>query len=279
MGTTESLAREELARRELARRHLRDFVPYTFPGYKVRPHNVLIADAVELCVYGIIDRLIINCPPQYGKSEILSRRTPAFKLGRSPDSRVMLASYNAALAYDLSRNARDIIGSLQYRNLFGDMSCFDDDPVALAEDSRSVSSWNIGGHRGGMVAAGIGGGLTGKSSDFTIIDDPLKDDVEAQSELIREQQFNWYWSVAHTRLSPGAPVIITQTRWHEEDLTGKILKQAPDIGEFWWVLRLPAIAETPDETQKWADLHNVSEKQWLTRERVDALLEKIDDVG
>lgn len=271
---TEAQAKAELARRTLGRRHLKDFISYTFSSYKRRPHNEIICDAVELCIYGVIERLVINCPPQYGKSEILSRRCPPFYLGKFPDKRMMIASYNAALAYNLSRNARDILTSPEYNALFGDLSMYEE-AVELSEDSRSVHSWNLAGRRGGMEAAGIGGGLTGKSADFAIIDDPLKDDVDANSEVIREQQFNWYWSVLHTRLSPHAPVILNQTRWNEEDLTGKLLKQAPEIGELWYVLRLPALSETPEEMAKWAEIHNVDEDHWLTRDKIDAMLETI----
>ncbi len=269
-----ALARAEKARRVMAKRHLKDFISYTFPGYRRRPHNELICDAIDLCVYGIIERLVINCPPQYGKSEVLSRKTPPYYLGKFPDRRVILASYAATLATDLSRNARDLIESPLYQNIFGSMSS-SEDPIALSEESRSVHSWNIGGHRGGMTAAGMTGGLPGKSADFLIIDDPLKDDIEAASENTREQQFNQYWGVLHTRLSPHAPVILTQTRWHEEDLSGKLLKQAPDIGELWYVLRLPAVAETEEEMAHWCELHKVDEEHWLTREKVDEMLEGV----
>lgn len=274
MKTAEQLAKEEYARRKLARKHLKDFVVYTFPGYRVRPYNQLICDAVELCIYGVIERLVLNVPPQYGKSEILSRRTPPFYLGRFPERRMMIASYNAGLAYELSRNARDIIESDRYINLFGHLSSYEE-PVELDEENRSVHSWSIAGKRGGMTAAGIGGGLTGKSADFAIVDDPLKDDVDASSETIRDQQFNWYWTVLHTRLSPHAPVILNQTRWHEDDLTGRLLKQAAEIGELWYVLRLPALAEDETEITKWAEMHNVDEEHWLTREKVDDMLKKV----
>lgn len=266
-------AQAEKAKRVLARRHMRNFVPFVFPSYRIRPYNQLICDTLDLCVEGVITRLMIFMPPQYGKSELVSRKLPAFYLGRYPEKRIILASYAATLAYELSRDARNLILTDKYQQVFGSMSS-SEEPIQLSEDSRSVHTWNLDGHRGGLAAAGIGGGIAGKPADFAIIDDPVKDDVEAQSATTKEQHHSWYWSALVSRLSPGAPVILTMTRWAEDDLAGKLLSSQDDVKEYWYVLRLTAVAESPTQTERWCQMNHVKPEYYLTREIVDDLCSK-----
>ncbi len=263
--------RKELAIREMARRRLRYFIPYVFPEYQVKPHNQLICDAVDLAVNGIIERLMIFCPPQYGKSEIVSRKTVPYVLGKYPEKKVILSSYASSLANDLSRHARNVILSQPFQNLFGDFSSRYLDPITLSDESRSVHTWELEGHRGGMVAAGVGGGIAGKPADFAIIDDPVKDDSEAVSELVRDTHFSWFWGILHARLSPHAPIILCMTRWNEDDLAGRLLANQEHVGEFWYVLRLSAMAETPEEIARWAEVNHVDVDHFLTREKIDEL--------
>ncbi|MEM4406024.1 MAG: phage terminase large subunit [Candidatus Methanomethylicaceae archaeon] len=272
VGVSPSEVARELARRELARRRLHFFIRYTFPEYVARPHNRLIADAVDLVLCGYWRRLMIFCPPQYGKSEIVSRRTPPFYLGKNPDKGIILTSYSADLAHALSREARAIIMSNLYKNVFESETSGRD--ISLSDDAKSVKFWRISGHRGGLLATGVGGGITGHRADLLIIDDPVKDNEEATSEKIREMHWQWYWSSAFSRLAPDGGVILCMTRWHEDDLAGRLLATQHEYGDYWYVLRLPALAEESEEIEKWCKNNNVDVSRWVTRDLVDYSLEK-----
>ncbi len=268
--TDANLVKEELIKRELATRKLKYFIPYVFPAYKMKDYHELVCDAVDLLINKVITRLIINLPPQYGKSEIVSRKTPPYFLGRFPSLRILLISYAASLAKDLSSDARDIIANELYSNLFGVNSLIED-TVELNPDNKSVISWRIANHNGGLTASGIGGGISGHRADFIIIDDPVKDDEDAQSESISEKQENWFWSSAYTRLWPDAPILLCQTRWNERDLTGRLLAKQKETGEWWYILRIPAIAETPTQIKQWCEMNSVFPEFLLTREMVNLL--------
>ncbi len=257
--------RRELVLRELARKSLFYFIRYTFPGYIPRPHNRLIADAIDLVIFGRWKRLMVFCPPQYGKSEIVSRRATPFILGNNPEVNIILASYAADLAHNFSREARGIIQSMLYKNVFGELR----GEMEISEDAKSVKLWRIAGHNGGMLAAGVGGGITGHRADFLIIDDPVKDNEEASSERIRSSVWEWFWSSAHTRLSPNAGIVLCMTRWHEDDLAGRLLATQDESEEYWYVLRLPALAEDEKEIELWCERHNVDIQHHVTRGLVD----------
>ncbi len=258
----------ELARRELARRKLVRFCQYVMPTYKPKPHHEAICAAVDLVVDEVVPNLIINVPPQHGKSEAVSRKCPPYALGKHPDWRVVLASYNAALAYSLSREARNTIETDEYKQLFGPDSNATE-VVELSEDTRSVASWNLKGKRGGMLAAGVGGGITGHSADLFIIDDPVKDDVEVQDEKFRDEQYQWFWSVVASRSPKG--VVLCQTRWHEDDLTGRLLRLQEESGMLWYVLRLTAVAETEYERALWCEKNHVRPEFMLTLSNMQTL--------
>jgi len=247
-------AAEELLRRKRARRDFLAFLEYTFPNYRVRPHHRLMSEKLEAVAAGEVRRLMIFVPPQYGKSTQVSQHFPAYVLGRRPETRVILTSYAAALAESHSKAARGVMMGEPYGRLFG-RQAGRADPVVLDEHSRSVSDWALGQpHRGRMRATGVGGGITGFGADLFIVDDPLKDDAQSLSEAVRESQKTWYASVADTRLSPDAAVVITLTRWHEDDIAGWLLRLGD---EDWEVLRLPGLAETQAERDKFAEVHHL----------------------
>ncbi len=243
-------ARRELARRELARREFGAFCPYVMPNYprEARHLRVLAAYLQEVKRYietegaAGIGRLMIWMPPRYWKSTTASIAFPAWVLGCLPDTRVIITSYNAGLATGFSRAIRNLLVDEPYRRIFGDKSG-QPGPVELSRDSRSVESWQLSDSLGGVVAAGVGGGISGKGANLLIIDDPHKDRAEAESEAIRERVFSWYTSAAYMRVEKGA-IIIIQTRWHPDDLSGKLLKRMADDPEadLWTVLNLPALA-------------------------------------
>jgi len=227
------LARAELARRELARRHLIDFIEYTFPGYEAAPHHTLIADHLEAVERGELDRLMITMPPRHGKSELASRRFPAWFLGRQPNRGIIAASYNSDLATDFGREVRAIVNSQEYGAIF---------KTSLSQDSRAANRWNTA-QGGTYIAAGVGTAVTGRGADVLLIDDPLKDRDEADSEVKRQRIWDWYTSTAYTRLAPGGRVVVIQTRWSEDDLSGRLLDAMESGGDDWTVLSLPAISE------------------------------------
>lgn len=242
----------ERARREMARRRLMAYAPYIAPWYKPARHHHLVADHLEQ-VYRYIEtkgaegigRLMIFEPPRHGKTEEVSRLFPSWLLGKRPDSRVILTSYGADLANEDSRAVRNYVTSDAYARVFGRMSALDA-PVELDEESRAKSNWNLAPpHRGGVVAAGIGGGIVGKGAHLLVIDDPFKNRDEANSESYRQRVLSWYKSAAYTRLEDGGAIVVTHTRWHPDDLAGELLEAMvsdPLLADQWTILYLPALA-------------------------------------
>lgn len=192
-------------------------------------------------------------PPRHGKTLTVSRLYPTWHLGRNPDHRIILVCYGADLAEKSGRAARNIVGSKAYTDIFP--------TVALARDSKSISAWDIEKRDGGMDVLGIGAGATGKGAHLLIIDDPIKNREQAESEVWREKVWESYTDDLYTRLEPGGAVIVMMTRWHEDDLIGRLLKREPDK---WACLRLPALAEPNDPLGRsegaalWPDRYPVS---------------------
>lgn len=236
-------AAAELLRRRAARRGLLPFTKYTYPQYQADPVHALIAAALDSVIAGECSRLMIFAPPQHGKSELTSVRLPAYWLGRRPDDPVIVTSYGADLAESKSRQARDIVQSDEYKALFGDLAPVDA-PVTLRADSRAVARWQLAHHRGGLLAVGVGGPVTGHGAALGIIDDPFENWEQAQSATHRNRVWDWYRGTFRTRIWQRGAVVLIMTRWHENDLAGRLLADQP--GE-WQVLRLPALAETQEE--------------------------------
>lgn len=197
----------------------------------------MIAATFDRVIAGEIKRLIVCAPPQHGKSELGSVRFPAYWLSERPNDPVILTSYGADLAYDKSRQVREIIeNNVDYRAAYPHIN--------TRRDSRSVESWNLAGYRGYLKAAGVGGPVTGRGAMLGLVDDPFKNWEEAQSLTIRDRVWNWFRTTFRTRIWDGGAIVITMTRWHEDDLVGRLLM---DQADEWTVLRLPAIAETQDQ--------------------------------
>lgn len=178
-------------------------------------------------------RLIITMPPQEGKSTRVAKDFVVWALKHRPWLRVVGASYGQGLA---NRNGRAIRNIVRSNPELG---------MALASDNGSASEWQLAGHDGGLVSVGIGAGLTGRPADLMVIDDPIKDRKEADSELQRQTVWDWWTDVASTRLAPGAPVVVILTRWHEDDLAGRLL--AAEDGHLWRVVNIPAQADHDPE--------------------------------
>jgi predicted phage terminase large subunit-like protein len=239
----------ELVRRAEARADLLSFVQYTFPRYTIAPLHAQIAARLEEVEAGRCKRLIVECPPRHGKSELVSVRFPAWYLGRNPQARVIATSYSAELSFNFSRQCRNIVTGAAYGQVFGAASGLER-PVILAQDSRSVAGWDLSEpFRGGYVSAGVGGSITGKGAHVLLIDDPVKDAVEAASAATLDGIWSWYRLTAYPRLEDGGAIIVCMTRWAEGDLVGRLLQAMEDddpAADRWEVLRLPALAEEGD---------------------------------
>lgn len=212
-----------------AKGSLLGFTKHTNDIYQVANHHKLIAEKLEAVERGDIDRLMIFMPPRHGKSELASKRFPAWCLGRDPKRQIIAASYNSDLANDFGRNVRNIVGSPEFTEVFNG--------VSLAPDSQAANRMNTNAG-GAYVAAGVGTAITGRGANIALIDDPLKDREEADSQRRRDLVWDWYRSTLFTRLMPNGAIILIQTRWHEDDLAGRLLEAE---GDQWEILDLPAI--------------------------------------
>lgn len=182
--------------------------------------------------------LIIEMPPRHGKSELCSHYDSSWYLGAFPDHRVMLASYEADFAASWGRRARDTLEEWG-GPIFG---------VAVNKRSSAADRWDLLGHRGGMATSGVGGAFTGRGANYLKIDDPIKNAAQAQSKVFRDSQWEWYRSTARTRVEPDGIALVVATRWHEDDLIGRLLAAAEteEDADQWVVIRFPAIAEGED---------------------------------
>ncbi len=217
------------------------YAAYQWPGYRDAPHHRLIARHLEAIERGEITRLMITMPPRHGKSMLASEFFPAWYLGRNPDHYVVTATYAQELADDFGRKVKNQIADATYQSIFPG--------VGLADDSQSAKRFHVEGQQGGyehrlsqrgaFYAVGVGGPLTGRGAHLLLIDDPVKNREDADSEIVRKKTRDWYTSTAYTRLMPGGRIIVIQTRWHEDDLSGWLLSEHKHEG--WVTLDLPAL--------------------------------------
>lgn len=210
-------------------------------GWFPYPHLTLLSDRLMQVAAGQVRRLIVTMPPRHGKSKLISHYFPAWYLGMFPKNQVILASNTVEMARDFSRWARDTLAE-EGPEIFG---------VGVSPTSAAAQRWQT--TEGGIaVAAGIGGQITGRGANCLIIDDPLKDSEQAHSETIRDKQWNWWLTTARTRLMRGGSVIVVLTRWHEDDLAGRMLALAAENpkADQWEVLNLPALAEQDDPLER-----------------------------
>lgn len=197
-------------------------------------------------------RLIITMPPQEGKSMRAGIITPIWALTRDKNLRIAVGSYGQRLA---NRNGRAIRDRIAAHPELG---------LSIAHDNGSISEWKLAGHDGGVYAVGRGGAITGQPVDLLIIDDPIKDRQEADSLVIRDNCWDWWTDSLSTRLAPGAAVILIQTRWHHDDLAGRLT--AAEDGHVWRVVNIPAQADhQPAKGQ--ADVLGRDVGEWLTSAR------------
>jgi predicted phage terminase large subunit-like protein len=239
------MAARELLKRTEAATGLIAFTEYTFPRYRTAEHHRLIAHQLERVERGEIDRLMLLVPPRHGKSELASKRLPAWYLGRQPHKQFLSVSSTESLAADFGREVRNIIGSPEYKAVFS---------TKLAEDSQAKGKWHTS--DGGIYyALGIGGSVLGRGGDVLLIDDPYSSMQDALSELTRKNVWDWYTGTAYNRLMPGGAIVVINHRMHEDDLCGQLLQQQAAGGDKWEVVELPAI--TRDGEALWPDAYPI----------------------
>lgn len=209
-------------------------------GYEINWHHDEVAQALEAVERGEIKRLILQLPPRSGKSQLGSQYFPAWYLGRNPEKEVIVASYSSDLAQRFGSTTRDVIADQQYQAIFS---------TRLKEGSLSKGDWETTAG-GSYKSVGRGSSVTGRGANLFIIDDPLKDRQEAESKVIRDGLWDWYTSTAYTRLEKDGAIVIIMTRWHTDDLVGRVLEKAKETGEEWTVISFPAIAEEDEKYRK-----------------------------
>lgn len=214
---------------------------------------------------------MVFMPPQHGKSELVSRQLPAKILGVNPKAKIVLASYSATLASSFNRDCQRIIDSDLYRDVYPGTFLNSSNIVTVSSSYlRNSEIFETVGHGGFLKTTGVGGSLTGTPADFAIIDDPVKDSLEASSVTYQERNWNWYNDVLYTRIHNNTGILITQTRWDENDLSGLLLKSmAAGTGEEWTILSLPAICEHPTDYDK----REVGEALWPERHSLEKLVQ------
>lgn len=261
---------KELHKRD-ARERFPVFLDYLSPSYDRQWFHTLIAEKCQQLLQGNLgyERLMFFVPPQHGKSEIVSRKFPAWALGINPLLKIVGSSYSADLAQQFSRSIQRSIDTPEYREVFPNTYL---NNMRVKTDTqrgwlRNVDQFETVGYGGFYKAVGVGGSLTGTPVDIGIIDDPVKDALEAGSQTYRDRVWDWYTDVFLTRLHNHSKQILIMTRWHEDDLAGRLLEREP---EKWAVVTIPAIRE--DMTLE-EDPRKVGEALWEERHSLERLLD------
>jgi len=214
-----------------ARSSLMAFNRAMSPGYIAGKHIDALVAALEAVERGELARLIVTMPPRHSKSFNVSEHFPAWFLGRNPDKRIIASSHTAQLSYTFSRRVRNKLAQAEWP--------FPE--VRVAGDKGGVTAWDIARRKGGYLSVGVGGSPTGHGADLILIDDPIRSAADADSETVREGVWEWYQGTLRTRLQPGGAIILTATRWHEDDLTGRLLSEMEHGGEQWTHIHMPAL--------------------------------------
>ncbi len=281
-------AAQEYLQRQAARQSSLAFAQYVDPTYQVNAFYRHLNGMLDKVMAGEIKRLMIFAPPQHGKSRTSTEIFPARWIGENPNLPVAVVSYGATPAQKFSTSTRDIIESPEYARLYGDLSHMGQ-PIKIREDARAKGLWRLGyPHKGGLWAGGIGGPITSHGFGGILLDDPFKDWKQAHSQVYRQSVYEYYRGTLMTRLWQDGWVIIIMTRWHPDDIAGRLLAEE---GDKWCILRYPAIAESQEERDKNNKMMGlpIGESDPLGREAgealspvrfsIDGLQEKRENVG
>lgn len=260
----------EEARRELARRTMGDFVLFVDERYRMNWHHRLLCEYLDKLARKEIRRLMVFMPPRHGKSELVSRKFPAYLLGRNPDTSIISCSYSADLASRMNRDVQRLIDSEQYLELFPGTQLSNQHTRRFYETryTRNNNMFEVVDKKGTYRSSGVGGGITGMGGEYIIIDDPVKNREDADSATMREKVYDWYTSTLYTRLEKDGCILLTLTRWHEDDLAGKLLKAAQEGADQWTILELPAVCEYPPKPY---DVRQEGEALWKWKYDEEAL--------
>lgn len=230
---------KELERREEARMHMAAFVPYVTEGdHKPFPHHRIICEALDRALHGTSKRLIIAAPPAHAKSVYSSHNFPGLWLGRNPKDKVIAASHTTEFAEDVGRKVRALVNNPLYQKLFD---------IKISPDSRAAARWETTAG-GTYYSTSVKGSVVGRRANLILVDDPYKSKEVAYSPAERKKISEWYFTDVVPRLLPNGAIVIIATRWHEDDLTGEILKKS-ERGEIepFELISLPAICEEPEK--------------------------------
>lgn len=237
----------DLFLQEGARRNLWRFAQYLMPSFQMTPYHRAYYRILDAFAKRKIKNLIIQAPPQHGKSQGSSRFLPAFMLGLNPDAKIVICSYAATIAKDFNRDVQRLIDNDDYRKIFPETYLNGSNVVTVANNFlRNSDVFEIVGHQGSLRVVGRGGSLTSKTVDVMILDDLYKDALEANSPVVRASAWDWYTKVVLSRLHNDSQMLIVFTRWHPEDIIGKIIESGKVI-----------------YPETWADFDNIPANAWM----------------
>lgn len=228
--------------------------------WKPAKHLKPICEALERVEKGEIDRLMIFMPPRHGKSQSTTETFPSYFIGKQPDRRVIEVSYGKSFAQKFGNSNRRKLTEFGEK-LFG---------VSMDKTNNSKTNWTIAGNTGGMISVGLGGSITGEGADLLLVDDVVKNRKEADSKTVRDAIWDEWTATLLTRLHPNGRIILIMTRWHEDDLAGRILKESEETGEHWEIIDLPCEAEENDPLGReigeplWPERYG---KEWLEKKK------------
>lgn len=233
---------------EAARKRLQNFARYVHPDLVLEDFHKVYYEVLDRFAHGKIKKLIVTMPPQHGKSEGSSRKLPAFMLGLNPDKKIAIGSYAATIAQDFNRDVQKIIDTYEYRELFPETFLNGSNVVTMSNTYlRNSNVIEMVGHKGSLRVVGRGGALTSKSVDISILDDVYKDYSEGNSPVVRNAAWKWYTTVVRTRLHNESQELIVFTRWHDDDLIGRLEKSG----------------ELIIDIKEWSDLDNIPPGAWV----------------
>jgi len=266
--------------RGVGERNLLSFTRHTLPSFAPAPFHLAYYEVLTRFAMGEIKKLMITMPPQHGKSEGATRRLPAFVLGQDPDKRIAIVSYNAIKARKFNRELQRIMDDDRYYELFpqtllAGQASYQEQGRRSRNYARNSDECEIVGYQGSFKTIGVGGSLTGEPVDMLIMDDLYKDASSAWSPVIRQNVADWYDTVASTRLHNDSQQLLVFTRWHMEDLAGRLLEQEGvydpiENPQGWLLVSFPAIQNrSPSEQDPRAE----GEPLWPERHSLEKLLE------
>ena len=268
------------SQRGLGERNLLSFTRHTLPSFAPAPFHLAYYEVLTRFAMGEIKKLMITMPPQHGKSEGATRRLPAFVLGQDPDKRIAIVSYNAIKARKFNRELQRIMDDDRYYELFpqtllAGQASYQEQGRRSRNYARNSDECEIVGYQGSFKTIGVGGSLTGEPVDMLIMDDLYKDASSAWSPVIRQNVADWYDTVASTRLHNDSQQLLVFTRWHMEDLAGRLLEQEGiydpiENPQGWLLVSFPAIQNRPPSEQ---DPRAEGEPLWPERHSLEKLLE------